>query len=61
MENRKPKNTALRKLILTGSFLAENSLNNVHSDKKLAETWEKLLKECNEQGLLNTEKQHNRG
>jgi len=61
MENRKPKNTALRKLILTGSFLAENSLNDAHSDKKLAKTWNKLLEECQQSGLFNTEKQHNRG
>ena len=60
MENRKQKNTALRKLILTGSLLAENSLNDPNSDKKLAKTWNKLLEECRELGLLNNGKLNGR-
>jgi len=52
MEKRQLKNRTLRKLILTGSMLAEHSLQEMQADKKLATTWNELLDECRESGLL---------
>ena len=42
----------LRKLILTGSLMAEAQRDGIYPDRALAGTWERLLEQCREEGLL---------
>ena len=52
MEQRNNKAIDLRKLILTGSILAEHGISQTKADPKLAETWPELLEKCQQQNLL---------
>jgi len=47
------KRITLRKLILTGSIMAQNQKQGIAIDSALAENWHALLKQCREEGQFN--------
>ena len=51
-ERRKSKALPLRKLILTGSLMAEAQRDGIYPDRTLSGTWDRLLEQCREEGLL---------
>jgi len=48
-KRRKPKSATFRRLILTGSLMAQER----GDQRQLSETWVKLLEECRKEGLFN--------